>query len=364
MHLITFGTDEHMLDTSSKQHERLLSYVPLVDSYTAIIFSKKTPWEVKTIGALTLIQLPKKGFFFNLYRTYTYLKKNKRNSKDTVISAQDPFEVGFVAWLFSVMLRYPLHLQIHSAVQSERARTESLRTRIQYALFMSLRNRARSIRVVSKSIKDFLVNRAGLSAEDIFVAPVVGDVPTEFKTEGYTGGTIQLLSVGRFVPVKNLISLLQAFSYIHKKYDTHLTLIGGGVLRQALVKTVQDLELTGNVSIKDWVNDIDAEYLQAHLYVHTAYHEGFGMTVVEALSRGVPVVVTPYGGSSEYVAPGVNGYVAEGFEAKDLEKSLEQAIAHLQDFDPTVVRNSFKMTTRAESSTIQLESWKHALKAR
>lgn len=364
MNLITFGTDEHMLDTSSKQHERLLSYVSLVDSLTAIIFSKKTPWEVKTIGGLTLIQLPKKGLFFNLYKTYTYLKKNKRNTKDTVISAQDPFEVGFIAWLFSVMFRYPLHLQIHSAVQSERARTESLRTRIQYALFMSLRNRARAIRVVSKSIKDFLVNRAGLLPEDIFVAPVVGEAPTEFKTENYTSGTIQLLSVGRFVPVKNLVSLLYAFSYISKKYDAHLTIIGGGALRDMLIKTAQDLELTEKVSIKDWVNDIGVEYLKAHLYVHAAYHEGFGMTVVEALSRGVPVVTTLYGGSAEYVIPGVNGYVTEGFEATDLEKSLEQAIAHLPNFDPTAVRNSFKMSTRDESSTIQLESWKHALKTR
>lgn len=41
MHLITFGTDQHMLDSTSLQHKRLLEYVDMVESYTAVIFSSK-----------------------------------------------------------------------------------------------------------------------------------------------------------------------------------------------------------------------------------------------------------------------------------------------------------------------------------
>ena len=342
MHIITLGTDEHMLDTESLQHKRLLSYATLVDRYTAIIFTRKKEWVTRQFGNLEIIELPKKGILFNLHKTYQYLKKNKRNAEESLISAQDPFEVGLIAWILSVLLRVPLHLQIHTAVQSDRARTESLRTRIQFMLFAGLRNRAKAIRVVSKSIKDFLITK-GLSAEDIFVAPVIADHKQAVRTTRTPGAPIQLLSVGRFVPVKNLLNLINAFDDVVMHHDVHLTIVGGGPLYDVLVARIKHLHLENKITLTGWVTDLSEVYGRADLYVHPSYYEGFGMSTVEALTAGVPVVTTPYGGSTDYVLPHKNGYITKGFEASNIAEGIEQGIKNLVHLDPQEIKNSIHL---------------------
>ena len=135
MQLITFGTDAHMLDPNSRQHQRLLSYTKEVDSYIAVIFDKNAKdFNIQEYGKLSIVQVPKKKLLTGLFKLHSILKK--KIVKPTVISTQDPFEVGFIGWIYSVTFSCPLHLQIHTAVQSSKARTESLRTRIQYILFL------------------------------------------------------------------------------------------------------------------------------------------------------------------------------------------------------------------------------------
>lgn len=359
MQLITFGTDANMLDPKTRQHQRLLSYTKEVDSYVAVIFDKNAKdFNIQEHEKLSIIQVPKKMLISGLFKLHSILKK--KIVKPTVISTQDPFEVGFIGWIYSVMFGCPLHLQIHTAVQSVKARTESLRTRIQYILFLFLLRRTKSFRVVSKSIKDFLVSK-GISQAAIVVSPIVEKVPNTVRTESYQGGTINILSVGRFVPVKNLLTLIEACEEVMKTYDCHLTIVGSGPLKSDLENKITASELGEKITLLDWVDDINSIYLKAHIYVHTAHHEGFGMTTVEALTRGVPAVTTPYGGSTEYIIPGVNGYVANGFSKEDIVEVLQNGIHNLLRLDPVSIAESLHLLTPEEALNLQTQSWQYAL---
>jgi len=64
----------------------------------------------------------------------------------------------------------------------------------------------------------------------------------------------------------------------------------------------------------------------ASLFISAAPHEGFGITTAEALSAGVPVLVTPTGIHEQIVQPRVNGWFWSGHPDADATATLRQAL--------------------------------------
>ena len=64
----------------------------------------------------------------------------------------------------------------------------------------------------------------------------------------------------------------------------------------------------------------------AHLFVSAAPHEGFGITTVEALSAGVPVLVTRTGIHDQIVQPGINGWFWSGLPDENAVATLRRAL--------------------------------------
>lgn len=357
MHLITFGTDEHMLDQNSRQHARLCSYVWLTESYTALIFSKQREFRIIEKGNLTLLQIPKKSLFSSLFKAYRFLKKQLKAG--TLISAQDPFEVGLIAYIFSRFLHVPLHAQIHTAIQSEVAQTESLRARIQYRLFCFLLRRIDSFRVVSKAIKNFLIQK-GVSEKKIFISPVIEQVSGQVRQGVYTGGTIEILCVARFVFFKNLPTLIDAFADFSKQTPSHLTIVGGGPLKHTLTAQVERLGLKEKVTLLDWVPDITELYNKTDLYIQPSYYEGFGMAIVEAIHFGIPVIVTPDVGSVDYVNS-ANGFVTKGYTKENIIEGLDHGLTQLIHKNPKDISASLSIISKEDNDMIQKESFEYSL---
>lgn len=357
MNIITFGTDEHMLDQDSRQHARLLTYISMAETYTAVIFSKKSDFAVIRKDTLTMIQVPKKFFLWRLIQTYRYIKKHKKEK--TVISSQDPFEVGFVSYIFAKLLKCPLHVQIHTAIQSHISQTESIRARIQYGIARFLFSRIESFRVVSKGIKDFLITK-GVAENKIFISPVIETLPNELKTKTYTGEKMEILCVARFVYFKNIPALIDAFYSFTKNHDAHLTIVGGGPLKQSLESQISRYNIKDKVTLLDWVPNVIDLYKEADVYIHPSYYEGFGMAIVEALHYGVPVLVTSDVGSVDYVTK-ENGYVMSGYLPSQLLEGLEYAVKNLIHLKPQEIHKSLSIISKAENDAIQKNSFIYAV---
>lgn len=127
------------------------------------------------------------------------------------------------------------------------------------------------------------------------------------KTNIKLNGKYNIVAMGRLLPVKGFERLVE----VHKKlkeegYDVKTYLIGG----EAEIIT-SDLK---NVFIKELVKTYELEdsfiflgkmknpfpiLKQADVYVSTSYMEGFGLTLLEALALGIPVVAPNIGGLRE-----------------------------------------------------------------
>jgi glycosyltransferase involved in cell wall biosynthesis len=81
-----------------------------------------------------------------------------------------------------------------------------------------------------------------------------------------------------------------------------LVVAGSGELAGELVRLAGDLGVSDSVEFAGWVRDTDAVLAGASILLATAPGEPFGLSVVEAMAHGVPVVAAAGGGHLETVA--------------------------------------------------------------
>jgi mannosylfructose-phosphate synthase len=144
---------------------------------------------------------------------------------------------------------------------------------------------------------------------------------------GFEGKVI--LALGRIARNKGYDLLVQAFAQVAARDATarlHLA-IGGERLQpseeavlEGCRKLAGDLGVASRVSFSGFVPDEEMAdlYRAADLFVLSSRYEPFGMTAVEAMACGTPVVVTTHGGLCRVLRFGIDGLFADTFDPLDL----------------------------------------------
>lgn len=123
---------------------------------------------------------------------------------------------------------------------------------------------------------------------------------------------------------KNTITLIKAFEKIKNDIQDNLVLVGKVPQRmQYLVDYVKEHNLEGRVIFTGFLSETELQeaFQKSRLYVNPTLYEGFGMTAVEAVIRGIPALISKVA-SNEEVTQGLCDYY---FPADD-EESLAEAI--------------------------------------
>jgi phosphatidylinositol alpha-1,6-mannosyltransferase len=122
------------------------------------------------------------------------------------------------------------------------------------------------------------------------------------------------VTVNHLHPRKRIDLFLQAARVAAGKVPGTVALVvGGGPERAALEQLAAQLGMrVGHDAI--FTGPVPEEMLPAHyalgdVYVHTGLQESFGLSVIEALSLGLPVVSVDEGGPQDTVQDGVSGYL-------------------------------------------------------
>ena len=131
---------------------------------------------------------------------------------------------------------------------------------------------------------------------------------TGWRREGY------LLSVCRLNdPRKGLERMIHAYAMMLQLDDSvpPLLLAGRGELPGPLLGLVVNLGLSSRLTLRPNVDPghLADLYRCASVFLQTSYEEGLGMSVLEAMASGLPVVSTDTAGSREAVANGVTGWL-------------------------------------------------------
>jgi glycosyltransferase involved in cell wall biosynthesis len=109
--------------------------------------------------------------------------------------------------------------------------------------------------------------------------------------------------VGRFVPIKNLTMLVDAFAEVHRQLpQSRLLLIGDGEVRPAVERQVARRALQGAVELGGWQEDLAEVYRRMDVLVLTSRNEGTPVAVLEAMAAALPVIATAVGGVPDVIA--------------------------------------------------------------
>ncbi len=138
-----------------------------------------------------------------------------------------------------------------------------------------------------------------------------------------------LLFMGDLAAHKGVFDLLDAVPLIAaQRAGTRLVLCGRGD-REALLDRARVLGIAARIVCPGYVTGREkgARFRQATLYIHPAHYEALGVSLLEALAAGLPVVATTVGGIPEVVESGANGLLVPPGNAE----ALAGAVLHLLD---------------------------------
>ena len=141
--------------------------------------------------------------------------------------------------------------------------------------------------------------------------------PEGWRADGY------LLSVCRLGDArKGLDRMVRAYHQLRLIHETvpHLVLAGTGKLRRDVAKLIEELELGPYVEVRSDIaaNELAAIYRGASVFLQTSHEEGLGISVLEAMAAGLPVVSTETSGTRESVQNGETGWLVSQDNEPDL----------------------------------------------
>ncbi len=145
---------------------------------------------------------------------------------------------------------------------------------------------------------------------------------------GYTEQNIIIGSVGRFQPVKRYPLLLETFKLLHTENPAvRLLLIGSGPQEQELRDKSQALGISQFVHFAT-NQRAHPYYPLMDLFVLSSQKEGISIALLEAMSLGIPPLVTYHSSNHPVVIHGENGFVAKTGNATDFAKTIRPLIAN------------------------------------
>jgi len=220
---------------------------------------------------------------------------------------------------------------------------------------------------LSQAFRSDLMNRFGIPLKKISVVPgsissaemvVPGDASVCRRLLGWPADRTIILSVRRLAERMGLRELIEAFALLAAKHpNTDLYLAGKGKLEGSLRRFADQSGLKERIRFVGYVPEdrLASAYHAADLTVVPSQAlEGFGLSVLESLACGTPVLVSPVGGLPEVMQGLGKELIFENTSPRALGTGLDFALANREAL-PTAeacrrhVEENFSRTSMVDS---------------
>ena len=132
-----------------------------------------------------------------------------------------------------------------------------------------------------------------------------------------------LIHVSNFRPVKRVEDVIRIFGEVQKKVRSRLLLVGDGPERSACEILTREMNLQQHVRFLGKQLELVPILSSADLMLMPSQSESFGLSTLEAMACGVPVISSSVGGLPELQVHGETGYIAE---IGDIDRMAKYAV--------------------------------------
>ncbi|HUS51483.1 MAG TPA: glycosyltransferase family 4 protein [Candidatus Paceibacterota bacterium] len=153
-----------------------------------------------------------------------------------------------------------------------------------------------------------------------------GEGENELKRELGVSGFKTVISLRSLEPVYNIESLIKAVPFVLKEAPTtKFIIVGKGTYEKELKALVSEMKLENDVKFLGFIlNEELPRYLRAaDIYVSTSLSDGgIAASTAEAMSCGLPVIITDFGENRNWVNDRINGLIIPAKSPKILAKKI------------------------------------------
>lgn len=270
--------------------------------------------------------------YYPSFGAISQLSKLVREEKADLIISQ-AMVANFYARLVVFKTKVPLLTVIHSDFKLDYP--SFLKRSLYFLTDRLLRRFTTHYIAVSNYLKEKLM-ASGIKEGRIDVI-YNGIEPLDVKPKE-EGKEIIVGSVGRLHKVKGYDNLIKAI-FLLRKENIRLFIWGDGPEKTKLLNLIALLNLENKVSLKGFTDDISKDLSEIDIYVQSSKAEGFGLSVVEAMSAGKPVIVTPAGSLKELIGNGETGIITKDFSPESISKAIQKLAAD-RDFRDKLARRA------------------------
>jgi glycosyltransferase involved in cell wall biosynthesis len=202
-------------------------------------------------------------------------------------------------------------------------------------LLLAMLRRSDAVITTGSVTKAFLV-RHGVREERVH--PIISPANKERFRQLPLPKLFDVVSVGYLLSIKHHDVFLKAISVVKKDHpNVKACIVGDGPRFTELVGLAKDLGIEGNVSFAGHQKDVPYYMNSSRVFVHSSEREGFPNVYLEAMSCGLPSVVSNCGDIIDVARDGQNSFVIQRF---DDHEGFARAISLLLDDRDTYERMS------------------------
>lgn len=169
------------------------------------------------------------------------------------------------------------------------------------------------------------------------------------KSNNYNNESTYITLLGRLNERKGTYDIIQAIENLSKKtnIDKYKFVLAGDGDLEKLNRNIKEKNIGKHIEVLGWINtqQRDEVLKKTIIYVLPSYNEGMPMSVLEAMSYGIPTISTYVGGIPKIIDNNENGILIHAGDIKALEDSIIFLIEN-SDVRERISKNAYESINR------------------
>lgn len=133
----------------------------------------------------------------------------------------------------------------------------------------------------------------------------------------------------RLVPIKNLDRLIQSFAGLVERNpdrELFLKIVGEGPERENLERISRELGIGNRIKFEGYQRDVFLLLLEADAFILPSLREGSSVSLAEAMTAGLPSIVTNVGGAAEILGDSQSGFSINPLDVNSIQTAMQKLI--------------------------------------